>query len=239
MSVIIGITVDTKDNTWDSGKYQSGLGYSNYVAEAGGIPILLPQRVELVKEYVDLCDGMIFTGGDDLDMAKFGHEQHPKSNLLCQKRQEFETALYNEIHKDSEYPVLAICLGMQLMALMHGGKINQCLPETLESHAKHMNDLKHPVELVVNDSVLNDVTGLTTSYHRQAIEDPGDLRIVARDEDGTVEAIDDPSKPFYLGVQWHPERSARDACGLGTIALVVEAARRYKASRAGSQAQPR
>ena len=230
MSVIIGITVDTKDNTWDSGKYQSGLGYSNYVAEAGGIPVLLPQRKELIKDYVDICDGIIFTGGDDLDMTKFGHEQHPQSNLLCPNRQAFETALYEEIHKRPDYPVLGICLGMQLMALMAGGKINQSLPETLESHAKHMNDLKHPVELIVDDSVLNNVTGLVTSYHRQAVQDPGSLRIVARDEDGTVEAIDDPNKPFYLGVQWHPERSAKDACGLGVISLVVEAARRYKAS---------
>ncbi|WP_432799222.1 gamma-glutamyl-gamma-aminobutyrate hydrolase family protein [Poriferisphaera sp. WC338] len=233
MSVIIGITVDTKDNTWDSGKYQSGLGYSNYVAEAGGIPILLPQRIELVKEFVNLCDAIVFTGGDDLHMDKFGHEQHPQSNLLCPNRQAFETALYAEIHKRPEYPVLAICLGMQLMALLHGGEINQCLPETLDSHEKHMNDLKHPVELVVDDSVMDDVTGDTTSYHRQAIADPGDLRIVARDEDGTIEAIDDPSKPFYLGVQWHPERSARDAVGLGLFKKVVEAAKVYQRGKNG------
>lgn len=237
---LIGITVDNVDRDAATGMYRSGIGYSRAVAAAGGLALLLPHEPELAARYVALCDGLILTGGADPRMEGFGCMTDARAAVMDSRRQSFELALLAAIDDaraaqlpgTAPKPVLGICLGMQLMALHHGGTLDQFLPDTLgERAAAHQGDLAHPLVIAENGSALTLPCGVTevkvTSSHRQAVRDPGALRAIARAQDGTLEAIDDPAHPFYLGVQWHPERTAPGTghpLGWGLIARLVAAA---------------
>lgn len=186
------------------------------------MPIVLAPLVELLPEYLRLCDGFVFTGGDDPRMEPFGEATHPKANPMDPMRQEFETALLASLlpatDDRSRRPVLGICLGMQMMALTAGGRLHQHLPDNIETA-----DLHHPgtaaepavaggmakadrqhrlliepgsddawAELLQSPSEAEQ--GVVSSYHHQAVSDAGRFRVVARAPDGVIEAIaNDPA----------------------------------------------
>ena len=214
---IIGITLDNRDNAAASGRYEVGVGYSQAVAEAGGLPVLLPHEVapDAVAGYVQRCDGFILTGGVDPDTAALprkwpGHAPlHPQARRMDPTRQAFELALLDEVGRvKPQAAVLGVCLGMQLMALAAGGTLHQYLPgshpaDVVDRH----RDGEHAVSCDTSDSVLPRGAGVIRSNHHQAVADAGALRVVASAEDGIIEALDDPERRFWLGVQWHPERS--------------------------------
>ena len=218
MPPLIGITVDNAANSADTGRYESAIRYSASVAAMGGLPLLLPHIVERAASYVAVCDGLLLTGGADPVMEGWGVATDSRARRMDARRQTFELALLDAAAcvanplttRDAALPtpVLGICLGMQLMALHAGGRLDQYLPDTLPTHADHVDDRRHPLIFHARDSVLRppDVRGTVVSSHRQAVADAGRLRVVATAPDGTIEAIDDPTRPFYLGVQWHPER---------------------------------
>ncbi len=241
---LIGITVDNVDRCAASGMYRSGIQYSKAVAAAGGIPLLLPHEPALATRYAALCDGLMLTGGADPRMEDFGCMTDSRANVMDEQRQAFELALLAAVDAETENalpgtpckPVLGICLGMQLMALHNGGGLDQFLPDSLgEQAAAHQNDLSHPLVIAESGSALGLPAGETqlrvTSSHRQAVCDAGQLRVIARAPDHTLEAIDAPDRPFYLGVQWHPERTEPGTghpLGWALIARLVEAARRQR-----------
>lgn len=210
---VIGISIDNKNNEASSGTYESAIAYSRVIMNAGGIPLLLPHEPQLAGVYVEICDGLVLTGGADPHTEAFGQPTHPQAHPIDQRRQSFDLALLAAADLVPHKPVLGVCLGMQLMALHKGGRLNQYLPQTLESAKIHMNNRNHGLTLVVEKSALfSGTTGghgqcMVVSHHRQAVEDPGGLRIVAVAPDGVIEATDDPTRPFYIGVQWHPERA--------------------------------
>jgi len=241
----IGITVD---NDLDApangpGRYRLSRTYVQAVTDAGGLPLLLPHVAALAKEYVALCDALILTGGDDPTTEPFGSTTHPKAHPIDPDRQAFELALLDAAAQPCVKPVLGICLGMQLMALHAGGALNQHLPDTLgEQAATHWNHTPHTITLNLRDSVLingHDSSPDTEtapaptsqptviSHHKQAVTNPGALRTVALAPDGTIEAIDAPpnERPFFLGVQWHPERGDDGTINRGLIRRLVHAAR--------------
>ena len=123
---IIGITSDPSE-----GKYHVSRAYSTMVAESGGIPVILPCLVSEVEDYIQRCDGFIFTGGDDPIMEQWGIDTHPKATKIDAERQEFELALLEALDHDPARPVLGVCLGMQLMGLHAGGILDQYLPESI------------------------------------------------------------------------------------------------------------
>lgn len=237
---LIGITVDNLENTAASGRYELGVGYSRAVAAAGGLAVLLPHELGCVSQYVSRCDGLILTGGVDPDTSTLpkdwpGHAPtHPKARVMDPARQAFELALLQEIDRTKpEAALLGVCLGMQLLALHHGGTLNQYLPDThtrelVERHRR----ADHAVRVTVGDSVLpvpgDGASAMIHSNHQQVIATAGDLRVVAVAEDEMIEAIDDPTRPFRLGVQWHPERPTASGdngpLGGALIARFVEAA---------------
>jgi len=232
-SLIIGITVDNRDNTAASGRYESTIAYSRAVADAGGIPVLLPHEPSLAHVYVGQCDAIILTGGVDPDTKSFGQPTHPKARSLDARRQAFELALLGACDRRQDQPVLGVCLGMQLMALHRGGRLHQYLPDVLDDPGKHQGSRLHPIIPLVSDSVLSPLQGhgssaqwMVVSEHVQAVADPGKLRAIAAAPDNVIEAIDDPARPFYLGVQWHPERGDESAVNLGLFKQLVAACRK-------------
>jgi len=233
--VTIGITVDNKGNSAETGTYESAIRYSRAVEKAGGLPVLLPHCPELAGAYVQRCDGLILTGGADPVMEQFGCATDGRARRIDQNRQAFELALLAEVDRrrddtiGADLPVLGVCLGMQLMALHHGATLDQYMPESMGEDAAsvHIDNAQHTLVFEHADSVLSPSDQPIVSSHRQRISDAGRMRVVARAEDGTIEAIDAPDRPFYLGVQWHPERKdsgADDPLNLGLIYKLIEAA---------------
>jgi putative glutamine amidotransferase len=228
---LIGITVSNAVSPSGAALYQSTVTYSGAVICGGGVPLLLAQEPALVERYAEVCAGVLFAGGDDVRMEAFGKTTHPEAVLMDSRRQAFDLALLAACDRYRDKPVLGICLGVQLMALHNGGDLCQHLPDVLGDDAAqlHRGYNEHAVTIERTDSVLAapgnaaGAPGLVRSAHHQAVTDPGRLRIVARAGDGVVEAIDDPERPFYLGVQWHPERGGEDELSLDLIARFVAA----------------
>jgi len=200
---VIGLTSDVVGEPTGSAsvRYQLASTYAGAVWRAGGTPIVLPALTDYIDQYVNMCDGFVLTGGDDPRTEPFGGvPTHPKAKLVHPDRQEFETVLLerlSEHHRDM--PVLGVCLGMQMMALVAGGRLNQHLPDDWPTHDDHWGRGMHEVHGDLG-------AGVVESHHRQAVSDPGGLRVVASAHDGLIEAVRDVDRAFYLGVQWHPER---------------------------------
>ena len=213
---VIGITVDNRDNSAASSIYESSIAYSRAITQAGGVPVMLPHEPQSAARYVDLCHGLVLTGGVDPRTDRFGEPTHPKARPMDPTRQAFELALLKTIDEVAVKPVLGVCLGMQLMALHRGGRLDQYLPDTMAQPQVHSKYGRHAIEFDFDDSIVvanqpPPSAGWTViSNHQQAVADPGSLRTVARAPDGLIEAIDDPDRRFYVGVQWHPERAEAD-----------------------------
>jgi putative glutamine amidotransferase len=221
-SPIIGITPDVMAD--GPPRYQTGVQYAGMIAKAGGVPIILPCLPERVNQYLSLCDGFVFTGGDDpimTDPRLGGLPMHPKAKPIDSRRQDFELTLLDALTDHAiEKPVLGVCLGMQMMGLHAGGALNQFLEDDLATADQHWNRCTHEIsgELVPSG-------GRVMSHHRQALTDAGRLRVVARAPDGVIEAVRSEDRPFYLGVQWHPERTDDEALGLDIFRQLVDAAK--------------
>jgi putative glutamine amidotransferase len=226
---IIGVTIDYVD---DAPRYMSPFTYAAAVEKGGGTPVLLPYRVDhaLIPQYVDLCAGILFTGGNDLDPTLYGENQwHPKAVKIDPKRQEFELALIAEVER-RRMPALGVCLGSQLMNVHRGGSLIQFLPDEVKD-LEHRNLNKqsperHPITLET-DSQLGRAIGKrdvsVNTYHKQAIRQIGKgLRVVATAPDGVIEAYEDPTMPLFAAVQWHPERLLDEPEHVAPFKLLVE-----------------
>jgi putative glutamine amidotransferase len=232
MRPVIGITMDLVEVAVSGGgtrlRAECGLAYARCVEKAGGVPIFLPPIVALVETHLGLVRGVILTGGNDPRTEPFGEATHPAATLVHDERQAYETALLKALEARRAMPVLGICLGMQMMALAAGGRLDQHLPERLGAGAaRHRAEggVWHPVVL---DAPSGHMLGLggpagqdVVSHHHQAVADAGRLTVLARDEDGTIEAVADPSRAYAVGVQWHPERTGIGALGQGVFDAFV------------------
>ncbi len=199
----------------------STMTYTSAVLAAGGIPVLLPPTPDHIDDLAARFDALILTGGDDPATEPFGVPTHPAAVRVLEDRQQFETRLLQALTQHPDIPVLGICLGMQMMGLVAGGTLNQHLPDTHSSHSDHWEHT-HKIHSF-DDTILP--SGSTYSKHRQALSDPGSLRTLATAHDQVIEAIDAPDRRFYLGVQWHPERTNHAPLGQQLIDRLVRATR--------------
>ena len=186
----------------------------------------------LVHETLDALDGLMLAGGNDLDPSYYDAAPHRATQEPQPERDQAELALMRGA-LERDMPILAICRGMQVMNVARGGSLIQHLPEHLESTA-HREVVgafsEHPVEIAPN-SLLEEILGPPApvkSHHHQAADRIGaGLSPVAWSQDGTVEALEDPSRRFALGVQWHPEEGP----DMALFNALVDAAQVYRTTR--------
>jgi gamma-glutamyl-gamma-aminobutyrate hydrolase PuuD len=235
MRPVIGITSYAQDARWGVWHLPAALvplAYVDSVERAGGRALLVPPAEEDVEETLDALDGIVFSGGADVDPAHYGAEAHPETDTPQTRRDAGELALLRAA-LERDMPTLAICRGFQLLNVARGGDLVQHLPDEVGNDVhKQVPGVfaVHPVE-VLDGSRLGAIVGSTphvTSHHHQALGRVGKgLVESAWAADGTLEAVEDPAQRFVVGVQWHPE-AGEDAA---LFAALVEQAREYRAAR--------
>jgi putative glutamine amidotransferase len=218
---------------WDASAHVLARSYSDQVQAAGGIAVLLPpdpRASEDPEPWLDLLDGLIITGGADIDPSFYGERPGPNTTGTVPERDAFEIALARGA-MERDVPLLGVCRGMQVMNVARGGTLIQHLPDDVghEDHRRVMgtfDDADHDVRLA-DGSLARRVAGeavhSTKSHHHQGVDRIGDgLEVTGwATIDDLPETIEDPSNRFALGVQWHPE--ADPASSL--IEALVEEAR--------------
>lgn len=213
MKPIIGISVDCKHDPTDArsgGKLSLNWNYAEAVAEAGGVPILIPPTADMAA-VAQLIDGWLIPGGNDIDAAHFGEENHPSVDLIDPARFEGEQKLFEAASRD--LPIFGICYGCQRVNVHRGGSLIQHLPD-VQGRESHTGGVMQEYEIGA-DSKIKGIVGEGSiegkSYHHQGIKELGSgLKAAAMHGDGTIEAIEDPSHPWLVGLQWHPERTFDD-----------------------------
>jgi putative glutamine amidotransferase len=236
---VIGITAYAEPSVrwgvWDQPAAVIPLAYVRAIESAGGRPLLIPPSDDGIAETLDVVDGILFSGGSDMDPAVYGAEPHPETTGVRPDRDRGELALLTAA-LERDMPVLAVCRGSQVLNVALGGDLVQHLPDVVgdEKH-KHTPGVfaDHDVDLMEGTRVaalLGDRAPVK-SHHHQGFGRLGDgLVEAARADDGTLEALEEPSKRFAVGVLWHPEEGEDAAL----FQALVDEARAYRASKNGA-----
>ncbi|WP_341994577.1 gamma-glutamyl-gamma-aminobutyrate hydrolase family protein [Microbacterium sp. LWH7-1.2] len=219
---MIGLTTyleQAKQGVWDVRAAFLPEVYFDSVTGSGGIAVLLPPQPdpEIAADAVlDGLDGLILTGGLDVQPELYGAERHPLTDAARPDRDAWELALFRGA-EERRLPVLAICRGLQLVNVARGGTLHQHLPEVLGTERFRVgggvfatNDV-----LVDEGSRLAGLVGpgalAVHSYHHQGVDRLGDgLVATAHSDDGLVQAFESDGEGYVLGVQWHPEQNQED-----------------------------
>jgi len=219
MHPIIGITCGRYqlDGGWE--RCGQNMSYINAVALAGGAPLLIPLFTDEIalRAIYRMLDGLLLSGGVDIDPSRYGQTPHEKLGAVDALRDEVELTLTRWAVEEDK-PVFAICRGIQVLNVALGGTLYQDIPSQIESALQHpyqpgkaRDFLAHSVELVPH-TLLADMLSLSensvavNSMHHQSLWDvaPGCI-VTARAPDGVIEGIECPQHRFVVGVQWHPE----------------------------------
>jgi putative glutamine amidotransferase len=212
MRPVIGITAYVEQARWGAWDTTAALvpyAYVRQVEDAGGRALVIPPSAGDPTEILRLLDGLILSGGADLDPATYGQQPHTQTTGVRPDRDGAELPLLGAAMQE-DLPVLGICRGMQVMSVHAGGALEQHLPDLVGT------DVHRPATGVYGDhavrlaersqiaAVLGDEAKIK-SYHHQGVADAGSLTVVGWAEDGTIEAVEDPAHRFAIGVLWHPE----------------------------------
>jgi putative glutamine amidotransferase len=209
---VVGLTLGDADQ---KGFHRMREDYVRSVERAGAVPLILPPvDPGDVGALLGRLDGVLLSGGADVDPALYGQAPHPKLGRVDRRRDDFEIALVREaLRRDS--PVLAICRGQQVLNVATGGTLVQDIPSTIEGAVGHDGTgprfrRTHRVA-VVSGTRLREILGQdvasVNSFHHQSVDAVGEGLVVSArcPEDGVVEGLEMPSRAFVLAVQWHPE----------------------------------
>ncbi|HET9168177.1 MAG TPA: gamma-glutamyl-gamma-aminobutyrate hydrolase family protein [Actinospica sp.] len=227
----IGISAYRETAAWGVWKQDAATlpaTYVDCVAAAGGIPLLLPpiDDTSLAAEAVETLDGLVISGGPDVDPARYDEPPHEKTDQPRVQRDAWELALLAAA-LERDLPVLGICRGAQLFNVHFGGSLNQ----HIEGHKAGPAVFERtPVSLDVEElpgSILGDAVTVSC-YHHQALGRLGDgLTVTGRAPDGTIEAVAVNGRAFAVGVQWHPEHDRE----LRLFAALIEQSEKEAANR--------
>ncbi|MEC7720642.1 MAG: gamma-glutamyl-gamma-aminobutyrate hydrolase family protein [Candidatus Thermoplasmatota archaeon] len=228
MKPVIGVTCFCRDTVYGNWHRHAAIlpsAYISMIERAGGAPLIIPPAGDMTQ-ILDLIDGLVVSGGPDLCPSSYGEEPGTMTVEFYPDQDETEMGLIREaISRDM--PFLGVCRGMQILSVMHGGRLHQHL-DTTPGHEDHGGydgvETEHGVS-VTEGSLLARLMGTSikaNSTHHQGVADAGDLEVTGTaDHDGLIEAVERPDRKFCLGVQWHPERAGHDVLYSG----LVEAAR--------------
>jgi len=231
---IIGLTQELLDAPWYQGprRYQLFTAYTECIRTAGGIPIIIPadsSRKEL-DALLNKVDGVLMTGGDDADLRLLGGPAPDQSCKPMPPEQQNMNMMVVERVIQRQLPCLGICLGMQMMGIFHGAGFIQ----NLDNAEQHIKGIVHTIHAQAN-TLLADIIGQNEvdiqSFHHQALATSSEpLVIAAKDEYGLIEAIENPQLDFFLGLQWHPEKTPDSTATKAIFSRFIEAARDYRIS---------
>jgi putative glutamine amidotransferase len=211
MAPVIGITGYVEQTRYTAWHLRAALipyWYVRQVADAGGLPVVLPPSPGNT-DLLDRLDGLILSGGADISPRLYRAAPHPATKGLRPDRDAGELPLAKAALRRG-MPVLGVCRGMQLLAIAAGGTLHQHVPDLVggTGHCPRRGSFgTHPVRLAPG-SLVHTLLGegeQVPTHHHQAVDDPGSLTVTGWADDGIVEAVEDPGRPFVLGVQWHPE----------------------------------
>jgi len=210
--LLVGITLGDGD---EPGLHAMREDYVRSVEQAGAIPVVLPPvRPEDAPAILDRLDGIVLSGGVDVDPSLYGQAPHPKLGRVNRRRDDFELALTREALR-RDVPILAICRGQQVLNVATGGTLVQDIPSTIEGAMLHggkgpRSRRAHRAEVAAGSrlrAILGQDELSVNSIHHQSVDRPGDGLVVSArcPEDGVVEGVEMPARRFVVGVQWHPE----------------------------------
>ena len=218
--------------------------YLDPVLWAGGLPVMIPTFCSpaVLNEYMTRLDGILLPGSSsDIDPARYGAAAHPRLGKMIPDRDALDFALLQ--HADeARLPVLGICFGAQSLNVFRGGTLVQDIPSVIsaplfhDDHGDPQQPARHAVR-ISEDSVLGRLAGSqvvdVNSFHHQSVGLVGaNLRTVATAPDGVIEAIEDVSGRFVVGVQWHPERAFQeDPFAKALFTAFIEEAGKSKSNR--------
>lgn len=211
---LIGITTHGRDQR---GRFRVDARYVDAVRRAGGVPLLLPPGESELEPLVALLDGLVLTGGGDVDPAHYGGTPHAEIDEVDPERDTTELALARAADR-SGLPTFGVCRGAQVLNVALGGTLVEHLPDEVGDEVSHRPEPgahafeRHAVEIEPGSrlaAILDTARCAPPSWHHQAVRTlaPG-LEVVARSPDAAVEAFEKPGHPWLLGVQWHPEVTA-------------------------------
>lgn len=229
---VIGLTTYREDASWGVWHQRADIlptQYAEAVVATGGVPLLLPPVAlpGAADAAVARLDGLVISGGADVDPARYGAEPHPRTAGWRPDRDAWEAALLDAAEA-AGLPVLGVCRGMQVMAVHAGGTLEQHVPDLVGAeHHSPGGDVFGEVWVdTVPGTLVSGLVGERLSvscHHHQSVLDHPGFVAAARAEDGTLEAIEQPGERFVVGVQWHPETAA----DVGLLAGLVRAAAAY------------
>jgi gamma-glutamyl-gamma-aminobutyrate hydrolase PuuD len=236
MRPVVGITSYSEEEVrwgpWTEPAALVPLSYVRAVERAGGRPLIVPPGEDGIEETLAALDGIIFSGGNDLDPGLYEADPHPETDAVQEERDRAEMALLAAA-LERDMPVLAVCRGSQALNVARGGDLVQHLPDALgqDEHRPIRGEWAEHTVRLEPESKVGSLLGPQTpvkSHHHQGYGRIGEgLRVTGWAEDGTIEALEDPSKRFAVGVLWHPEEGEDGAL----FEQLVEEARRYREER--------
>lgn len=237
---VVGLTTyleQAKQGVWDVRAAFLPQQYFDAVTTSGGIAVLLPPQpasADAAAAVLDGLDGLILTGGLDVQPELYGAERHPLTDPARPDRDEWEMALFRGA-EERRMPVLAICRGLQLVNVARGGTLHQHLPEAIGTDRHRIGGGVFATNTVSVEagSALSGLVGAgdlsVHSYHHQGVDRLGSgLHVTARDDSGLVQAFESVEGGYLVGVQWHPEENREDR---RLFAGLVEQAAAYADAR--------
>ncbi len=237
-SPLIGITAGHSKNKHGLPQIHLIRTYVDSTIKAGGVPVIIPSELhdqawELLYEKLD---GIILSGGADMDPATFGGEPHPTVYGMDHERDALEISLSRQVVEDKK-PFLAICRGFQVLNVALGGTLYTHIDDHFDNKIQHDTNRERPRDYLAHEIKVEEGTKLSkilgnpilsvNSWHHQGVKDiPPQLKVTAQSPDGLVEAMEIPEHPYAIAVQWHPEWMSEDPAMNALFESFVEACKK-------------